>query len=176
MTRLATIFFTISSERTNPMATLGDHSCSFGPLFFFCGCGGTPQSNSKKFGAGVFRTPDPTANSVIWQFHCGVKPSPGKALPITFCPAVLGPSRRRAVKRGRSIVDGSNCFDRSTTIGLTSTVNWEQYNSKPPRVMERTGHHFHREFRRHYLQRGHTKSMAGCAAGRTGKPHRCQHF
>jgi hypothetical protein len=82
----------------------------------FCGCGGAPSPtprNSAQASSGP-QTPPRLGN---WQFAAAAT-VPGKP-PIRFAGSL---GQAGAAVNGAFHVDGSDCFDRSTTIGLTTTV------------------------------------------------------
>jgi hypothetical protein len=82
----------------------------------FGGCGGTPSPTprSSAHAPSALQTPPRLGN---WQFTAA-STVPGKP-PITFAGSL---GQAGAAVKGAFHVDGSKCFDRSTTIGMTVTV------------------------------------------------------
>ena len=87
----------------------------------FCGCGGAPRPASAPGGsAPVTSSPSQTPTPITlgnWQFNAA-STIPGKP-PLTFAGSI---GQAGTAVNGALHVDGSNCFDRLTTIGLTSTM------------------------------------------------------
>jgi hypothetical protein len=81
----------------------------------FCGCGGSPASAPDNSA----RTSAPQITTILgnWQFTAA-STAPGKA-PLTFDGSI---ARTGPAVSGALHLDGSNCFDRSTTISLAGTV------------------------------------------------------
>jgi hypothetical protein len=87
----------------------------------FCGCGGAPgpasaPGSAAQVPSSTSQTPAPPTFG-NWQFNAA-STVPGKP-PLTFAGSIgqTGTAVTSALH-----VDGSSCFDRSTTISLTSTV------------------------------------------------------
>ncbi len=87
----------------------------------FCGCGGAPGPASAPGGsAPVTSSPPQTPTPITlgnWQFNAA-STIPGKP-PLTFAGSI---GQAGTAVNGALHVDGSNCFDRLTTIGFTSTM------------------------------------------------------
>jgi hypothetical protein len=83
----------------------------------FCGCGGAPGSAPKSSASAAAPSAPGGTTSGNWQFTA---PStiPGKA-PLTFAGS-LGYTGKAL--SGTLHVDGSDCFDRLTSIGFTNTA------------------------------------------------------
>src|ERR1700677_5144117 len=83
----------------------------------FCGCGGTTGPGSAP-GSSASAVPSAPATSITpgnWQFAAASTVA-GKP-PLTFAGSIV---QAGTAVNGALHVDGSNCFDRLTTIGLTS--------------------------------------------------------
>lgn len=88
--------------------------------FLFCGCGGAPGPASAPGGAEAPSSTPQTATPPTfgnWQFNAASS-VPGKP-PLTFAGSI---GQTGTAVTGALHVDGSNCFDRLTTISFTSTV------------------------------------------------------
>jgi hypothetical protein len=87
----------------------------------FCGCGGAPgPASAPGSAASVPSSPSQTPTPPTlgnWQFTAA-STIPGKP-PLTFAGSIV---QAGTAVNGALHIDGSNCFDRLTTIGLTSTV------------------------------------------------------
>jgi len=92
---------------------------SLSATVLFCGCGGAPGPASAPGSAAQApsSTPQTTPTFGNWQFDAA-STVPGKP-PLTFAGSIgqAGTAVTSALH-----VDGSNCFDRLTTISFTSTV------------------------------------------------------
>ncbi len=83
----------------------------------FCGCGGAPApEGSAPVPSSAPQTPTPITFG-NWQFTTA-STVPGKP-PLTFAGSI---GQAGATVSGALHVDGSNCFDQLTTMGLTSTM------------------------------------------------------
>ena len=92
---------------------------SLSATVLFCGCGGAPGTASApgSTAQAPSSTPQTTPTFGNWQFDAA-SAVPGKP-PLTFAGSIgqAGTAVTSALH-----VDGSNCFDRLTTISFTSTV------------------------------------------------------
>lgn len=126
----------------------------------FVGCGGTPGPSPKSSASApsASETPPKLGN---WQFTAA-STVPGKP-PLTFAGSL---GQGGASVSGALHVDGSSCFDRSTTIGFTSSVtgNGISLTSAPidGQVVTLTGNFDNFTFNGTYGIKG------GCAAGEQG--------
>lgn len=91
-------------------------------LVLLCGCGGGSQNvTGNVAGMPVAKPPDPKPHALDtpsnWQFSTASTVAGGPALAIAGSLSPAGGGISGAVH-----VDGSNCFDRLTTVGLTGTL------------------------------------------------------
>src|SRR5580704_5246145 len=98
----------------------------------FCGCGGAPGPGSAP--GSPTQIPSSTPQTVTptfgnWQFNAASS-VPGKP-PLTFAGSIgqTGTAVTSALH-----VDGSNCFDRLTTISFTSTVTGTSTSLTSPAI------------------------------------------
>ena len=91
-------------------------------LVLLCGCGGGGGTSGPIASPSAGSTPAPTPASLViagnWHFSTTSTVSGTPAVSIDGSINQSGSSLRGAVH-----VDGSNCFDRLTTVGLTGTLN-----------------------------------------------------
>ena len=130
-------------------------------VLFFCGCGGAPGT-APESSAPAPTTPPQTPIMVgNWQFTAA-STVPGKP-PLKFAGSI---GQAGAAVSGALHVDGSNCFDRLNTIGLTGTVTADSTSlSSAPidgQVVALTGTFADFTFNGTYRIKG------GCAAGQQG--------
>jgi hypothetical protein len=138
---------------------------AFSAAVIFCGCGGGSGSTPKS------SAPAPSATQAPplignWQFTAA-SVVPGKP-PLTFAGSLsLSGTAASGLQAGGALhIDGSNCFDRLTTIGFTTTLSGSSTSltSAPVdgQVVTLTGNFIGATFNGTYRIGG------GCAAGEQG--------
>jgi hypothetical protein len=130
----------------------------------FCGCGGTTGPGSAP-GSSASAVPSAPATSITpgnWQFAAASTVA-GKP-PLTFAGSIV---QAGTAVNGALHVDGSNCFDRLTTISLTGTVTAESTSltsaAVDGQVVTFTGNFAD------YIFSGTYRINGGCAAGEQGR-------
>jgi hypothetical protein len=130
-------------------------------IVLFCGCGGGAPGPAPKSSAPAAPAPQASPRLGNWQFTTA-STVPGKP-PVTFAGSL---SQAGAAVNGALHVDGSNCFDRSTTIPFTSTVSASSTSLTSSvvdgQVVTLTGNFDQFTFNGTYGIKG------GCAAGEQG--------
>lgn len=131
----------------------------------FCGCAGAPAPAP---GSPAQAVPTATQTPTVfsnWQFTAASTP-PGKP-PLTFSGSVGRAGAAGTAVSGALHIDGSNCFDRLTTIVLTGTVTAAGTSLTSAaidgQVVTFTGNFADFTFNGTY------KINGGCAAGYQGK-------
>jgi hypothetical protein len=130
----------------------------------FCGCGGAPMPAPQSSAPPSTPSAPPQTPTILgnWQFTA-VSNVPGKP-PLTFAGSIV---QSGAAVSGALHVDGSNCFDRLTTISLTGTVTAESTSltsaAVDGQVVTFTGNFAD------YIFSGTYRINGGCAAGEQGR-------